>query len=139
MAEQMSAQQQLGGVLQGARGQDIGNEQFNAGWTNNNNLSQAQLLMQQRQLNDNYGLGLRGLELQNGGGHVTPGNTLGTQFMSGGGQALAMYGTQGMGAYGPGGSFGGEPPMGPADRPPTGGPPPSTGPGSPYPYSPKPW
>jgi hypothetical protein len=97
VAEQMSAQQQLGGVLQGARGQDINNEQFNAGWTNNRNLSQAQLLMQQRQLNDQYSLGLRGYELQNGMGYMSTPNTLGTQTMSGGANLLATYGVGGLG------------------------------------------
>jgi hypothetical protein len=106
-AEQMSAQQMLGGALQGARGQDINNEQFNAGWTNNNNLSNAQLRAGQRAQNDQYGLDLRGYDLQNGIGAMTPGNQLGTQFLSSGGGALAMYGTQGMGAFGSGGSWGG--------------------------------
>lgn len=112
MAEQMSAQQQLGGVLGNARNQDIGNEQFNAGWTNNRNLSQAQLLMQQRQMNDSREMQLRQLEFQNGGGKITPGNQLGTQIMSGGANALAMYGTTGMGAFGNGGGQQSAPPPG---------------------------
>lgn len=109
MAEQMNAQQQLGGVLGQARGMDIGNEQFNAGWTNNRNQNQAQMTMQQRQMNDAREQYLRNLELQNAGSQMSgqiP-NTTGTQFMSGGANALAMYSTNGMGAFGKGGSWGG--------------------------------
>lgn len=109
MAEQMNAQQQLGGVLGQARGMDINNEQFNAGWTNNRNQNQAQLTMQQRQMNDQREQYLRNLELQNAGSQMSgqmP-NTYGTQMMSGGANALAMYSTTGMGAFGKGGAWGG--------------------------------
>jgi hypothetical protein len=109
LAEQMAAQQQLGGVLGQARGMDINNEQFNAAATNNRNLNQAGLTMQQRQMNDQREQFMRQLELQNAGAQMsgqTP-NTIGTQFMSGGANALAMYATNGMGAFGKGGSWGG--------------------------------
>lgn len=96
-AEQMSAQQLLGGALQGARGQDINNEQFNAGNQNAYNLNNTQLQYQNRNSNDAREQFLRQLEFQNGGGKITPGNTLGTQFMSGGANMLAMYGTGQMG------------------------------------------
>lgn len=134
-AEQMSAQQLLGGALQGARGQDIQNEQFNAGWTNTNNATNAHLRAGQRAQNDSYGLGLRGYDLQNGMGAITPANQYGTQLMSGGAGALAMYGT---GAFGSGGAFGqSQVPHGAADLPP-GGQVPSSGPGSRSPYTPRP-
>jgi hypothetical protein len=99
MAEQLSAQQQLAGALGQGRGMDLQNEQFNAGMTNQRLLEQARLQQQNRALNDSYGMGLRGLELQNAQaqmGGQTP-NTFGTQMMSGGANLLSMYG---MGAFG---------------------------------------
>jgi hypothetical protein len=94
MAEQLNARQQLAGVLGNARGQDIGNEQFNAGSYNSRQLSQAQLNQQNLGRNDAYEMGLRGLELDNArakmGAHSP--NTFGTQMMSGGANLLAMYG-----------------------------------------------
>jgi hypothetical protein len=54
LAERQGAQNALGQVLQGARGQDQGLAQFNAGTQ-----------LQNRGQNDQYGLGLRGMELQN--------------------------------------------------------------------------
>lgn len=98
MAEQMAARGQLGGVLGQARGQDIGNEQFNASSMNNRTLAQGQMDLQQKQLNDARNMQLRQMEmsqaLAKAGMQQT--NTMGTQIMSGGANLLAQYG---MGAF----------------------------------------
>ncbi len=107
MAEQMQARAQLGGLLGQARGQDIGNEQYNASAGNNMNLAQAQMSMDQRRMNDARNMGLRQLELQNAGSQMSGSqpNTVGTQIMSGGANMLAMYGTNGWGGGQGGGGY----------------------------------
>ena len=58
LAEQLGAQNMLGGVLQGARGQDIGASQFNAAQQNAMAAQRAQLAQQLNQYN-------AGMQLQN--------------------------------------------------------------------------
>ena len=108
MQEQLNARQQLAGVLGQARGQEMQGGQFNAGQQNQRTLAQAQFGQQAGMQNQNawlqnqaqqnqYGLGLRGMELDNAryqqGGNQsfagTQNNMLGTQIMSGGAGALA--------------------------------------------------
>jgi hypothetical protein len=98
MAEQMQARAMLGGVLGQARGQDIGNEQFNAGSANNRTLAQGSMEMNQRQLNDARNMQLRQLEMNQAlaKAGMQQSNTMGTQIMSGGANLLAQYG---MGAF----------------------------------------
>lgn len=99
MAEQINARQQLAGVLSGARGQDIGNEQFNAGNYNQRQAAQAQLNQQNMGRNDEYELAMRKAEFDNAlaKAGMFKGNSTGTQLMSGGANVLAMYGTGGLG------------------------------------------
>lgn len=107
--EQMNARAQLGGLLGQARSQEMQGSQFNVGQQNSRTLAQAGFnqqtglanqdawLRNQAQQNQ-YGLGLRGLEMDNarlqqgglmGFAGAQPQNTLGTQFLSGGGAMLA--------------------------------------------------
>lgn len=51
IAERLGASQALGGVLQGARGLDVNQSQFNAGMTNQQLLEQARLQQQNNQFN----------------------------------------------------------------------------------------
>lgn len=101
--EQLGAIQNLGGVLQGARGQDIGLSQFNAAQQNAMAQFGAQLQMQQEQLNQSGQL----QALLAAMGAAGPG--LGSQIMAGGAQmmpgAMQMGGAAGKG--GGGGGLGG--------------------------------
>ncbi len=115
MQEQMQARQQLAGVLGQARAQEMQGSQFNTGQLNQRLLAQAgfdqqtglanmDAILRNQALQNQYGLGLRGLELQNaraqqGGlmgfaGSQQP-NQIGTQLLSGGGAALASQFGQG--------------------------------------------
>lgn len=109
MQEQLMARQQLAGVLGTARGQEMQGSQFNVGQQNQGTLAQAgfdqqtslanqDAYLRNQQLQNQYGLGLRELELQNAmqqrqglagfsGGQQ---NMTGTQFLSGGAGALTQ-------------------------------------------------
>lgn len=92
MQEQLNAQQQLGALTTSGRGQEMQGSQFNAGQFNNAALQQGQMDMQ-------YNLGLRELEMRNAqlqqagmqgyAGQQGPG--LGTQILSGAGALGANY------------------------------------------------
>lgn len=105
--EQLSARQQLAGVLGQARGQEIGASQFNAAQQNQRllananfqqdaNLSNQSAFLQNSAQQNQYGLGLRDLELRNAqlqqAGQTAyatgQGPTLGDQILSGGTTAL---------------------------------------------------
>jgi hypothetical protein len=112
--EQLMARQQLAGVLGQARGQELAGRQFDVGQANQRLLAQSQLQQQanlsnldaylhNQALQNQYGLGLRELELANAraqqaglsgysGARLAAAdqNTLGTQFLSGGGGMLAQ-------------------------------------------------
>lgn len=80
--EQLGATGMLGQVLQGARGQDLGLSQFNAGQTNQMNMANLQALLQQLQLNQQGQLSALGAAA----GAAGPGT--GTQLLAGGASAL---------------------------------------------------
>ena len=100
--EQMNAQGMLGSALQGARGQDMNNEQFNAGSLNNRTMQQATMNQQNKQFNV-------GAEYQNRTGNdaaemgirgKAPAPSMGDQLMSGGAQTLAFTSSNKMGGFG---------------------------------------
>ena len=80
--EQLGALGQLGGVVQGARGQDLGLNTFNAGQQNQMNLANLQAIMQQQQLNQSGQLQALGMGMQGAG----PG--LGASLLAGGGSMM---------------------------------------------------
>ncbi len=134
--EQISARQQLAGVLGQARGQDIGVNQFNAGQQNQRLLSLGQfgqeanmsnrdaILRNQAQQNQ-YGISLRNIELQNAEAQQRGDlafltgqqqqQSLGDQILAGGTQSLAQgfgsgsFGGGGGGSSAPAWSYGGGP------------------------------
>jgi hypothetical protein len=109
MQEQLAARQQLAGVLGQARAQELQGRQFDVGQFNQRQLRQAMMgqevslanqraILQNRAQQNQFGLGLRELELRNAAeqaaglrgfaGTQQP-NQFGTQLLSGGGALLA--------------------------------------------------
>jgi hypothetical protein len=125
--EQMGARQQLAGVLGTARGQELAGSQFDAGQFNQRRLAQAGFNqqtglanlgadLQNRNQQNQFGMGLRELELANASGQQqgrsgfagSQGPGLGSQILGGGGAGLAQGIAQGFGALGNGGGGGGQ-------------------------------
>lgn len=105
--EQLGAMGQLGGVLQGARGQDLGLNTFNSGQQNNNNQFNASAQLQQTGMNDQsrqaaYQQALAAMQERRKKG--LPGT--GDQILGGAGQALSfVMGNPGVAA---GNGYGGQ-------------------------------